>query len=82
MIIEMKNSEILKAIDETYKSEKNRAILRDRIFNMMSYDSIIDKYFNGNDLPKSVRKRIKKRMSKMLLKIMKKCEKRGTDETC
>ena len=43
------NSKIEQAIVRTYKKEKNRNILRDRIFNRLTYEEIIEKYYPESD---------------------------------
>lgn len=42
---DVSNSDVEKIILETYKNEKNRNILRDRIFKGMTYDALLDKYY-------------------------------------
>lgn len=41
----MSNTEIDKAICKAYKSEKARAILRDKCLNGMTYEEILKKYW-------------------------------------
>lgn len=76
MIIEMKNSEIVEVINETYKSEKNRAILKDRIFNGMSYYSLVNKYFDGDKLPERIHRNIQEQISRMFIKTLENAKKR------
>lgn len=40
----MTNSEISKAIDEYIHSERDRAIIRDRLINGLTFDELADKY--------------------------------------
>lgn len=74
------NSKIEKAIIYLYKTEKNRNILRDRLFNGLTYEEIIRKHYPESDwYGRTDYNRVLYKLKKMVMKLEKYFESCGAD---
>lgn len=74
MLENVPNSKIEQAIVDLYKTEKNRNILRDRIFKGLTYEEIISKHYPESWYSRTYYNRVLIKLRKMVEKLEKRLE--------